>query len=106
MIGIDLQEYELVWEDDFAYEGVPNPAKWNYDLGNHQWANQELQAYTDRPGNVIVRDGKLVIRALKEQNGEHEYRRADDTEDQTENSCDKEGQKRDIIMEVLMRNGI
>ncbi|MDE6518393.1 MAG: glycoside hydrolase family 16 protein, partial [Acetatifactor sp.] len=73
MMGFDLQEYELVWEDDFAYEGAPDPTRWNYDLGNHQWANQELQAYTDRPGNVIVRDGRLVIRALKERDGEREY---------------------------------
>ena len=72
-MGIDLQGYELVWEDDFNYEGAPDPAKWNYDLGNHQWANQELQAYTNRPGNVIVRDGRLVIRALREQDGEREY---------------------------------
>lgn len=69
----DRKEYELVWEDDFTYEGAPDGTKWNYDLGNHQWANQELQAYTDRPGNVSVRGGKLVIRALKEQDGERQY---------------------------------
>lgn len=63
----------MVWWDDFDYEGAPNPAKWNYDLGNHQWPNQELQAYTDRPGNVAVHDGRLVIRALKEQDGERGY---------------------------------
>lgn len=69
----DRKEYELVWEDDFTYEGAPDGTKWNYDLGNHQWANQELQAYTDRPGNVSVQGGKLVIRALKEQDGERQY---------------------------------
>ena len=61
-----MKEYELVWHDEFDYEGAPDPMKWNYDLGNHQWANRELQAYTDRPGNVFVRDGRLTIRALKE----------------------------------------
>ena len=68
-----MGEYGLVWADEFDYEGAPDPEKWNYDLGNHQWANRELQAYTDRPGNVFVRDGKLTIRALKEQDGEREY---------------------------------
>lgn len=69
----ELRGYELVWSDEFAYNGAPDPAKWNYDLGNHQWANRELQAYTDRPGNVIVRDGRLIIQALKEQDGERQY---------------------------------
>jgi beta-glucanase (GH16 family) len=67
------QGYQLVWSDEFDYEGVPDPAKWNYDLGNHQWANRELQAYTNRPGNVYVKDGKLVIKAQKEKDGEREY---------------------------------
>lgn len=68
-----MNDYRLVWSDEFDYEGSPDPAKWNYDLGNRQWANRELQAYTDRPGNVYVRDGKLMIRALKERDGEREY---------------------------------
>ncbi|MDF2543220.1 MAG: glycoside hydrolase family 16 [Herbinix sp.] len=42
-------------------------------MGNHQWANNELQAYTNRPTNVYVKDGKLVIRAIKEKDGEREY---------------------------------
>ncbi|MCM1189709.1 MAG: glycoside hydrolase family 16 protein [bacterium] len=68
-----MGEYHPVWSDEFDYEGAPDPGKWGYDLGNHQWANRELQAYTDRPGNVFVKDGKLVIRALKEQDGERAY---------------------------------
>ncbi len=65
--------YHLVWCDDFNYQGAPNPLKWNYDLGNHQWANRELQAYTDRPANVSVENGKLFIRAIKERDGERDY---------------------------------
>jgi beta-glucanase (GH16 family) len=67
------QGYHLVWEDNFNYEGTPDPNKWNYDLGNHQWANREFQAYTNRPSNVYVKDGKLTIKAIKEQDGEREY---------------------------------
>ncbi len=67
------KDYRLVWSDEFNYEGTPDPVKWSYDLGNHQWANRELQAYTDRPSNVSVKDGRLMIKAIKEQDGEREY---------------------------------
>lgn len=70
---MDLQNYHLVWSDEFDYEGQPDPQKWNYDVGNHQWANAELQAYTNRPANVTVTDGRLVMRALKERDGERNY---------------------------------
>ncbi len=70
---MNLKDYQLVWEDDFDYEGRPDPAKWNFEVGNHQWPNRELQAYTDRPNNVYVKDGNLVLRAIKEQDGEREY---------------------------------
>ncbi len=72
-MGYCKEGYQLVWSDEFDYEGAPDPAKWNYDLGNHQWANRELQAYTDRPANVYVKNGRLIIRAIKEKDGEREY---------------------------------
>jgi beta-glucanase (GH16 family) len=67
------KNYQLVWSDEFDYEGEPDSKKWNYDIGNHQWANRELQAYTNRPSNVYVKNGKLKITALKEKDGEREY---------------------------------
>ncbi|MDF2538680.1 MAG: licheninase [Herbinix sp.] len=67
------QGYHLVWSDEFDYEGAPNPDKWSYDLGNHQWANRELQAYTNRCENVLVKDGTLKITARKEKDGDREY---------------------------------
>lgn len=70
---MDLKNYRLVWEDNFNYEGSLNPSKWNMETGNHQWPNRELQAYTNRLTNVCVKDNKLVIRALKERDGEREY---------------------------------
>lgn len=68
-----MEGYRLVWQDEFDYEGAPDPAKWEYNLGNHQWANNELQAYTNSPKNVYVMDGKLHIKAIKEKDGEREY---------------------------------
>ncbi len=70
---MDLKDYKLVWSDDFNYEGKPDPDKWSFETGNFQWPNRELQAYTDRPGNVFVKNGKLTIRSMKEQDGEREY---------------------------------
>ncbi len=70
---MNLNDYTLVWEDDFNIDGPVDSSKWSFETGNHQWPNKELQAYTDRPTNVHVKDGNLVITALKEQDGERSY---------------------------------
>ncbi len=59
----------LVWQDDFDTEGVPNPANWGYDIGTgvNGWGNNELQYYTDRTENVTVQNGILIITAQEEQ---------------------------------------
>jgi beta-glucanase (GH16 family) len=58
----------LVWSDEFnGPDGSgPDPAKWvavNNDTG---YGNRELEYYTDRPSNVYVHDGSLVITARRE----------------------------------------
>jgi hypothetical protein len=30
----------LVWADEFNYTGLPDPAKWSYDVGGHGWGNK------------------------------------------------------------------
>jgi beta-glucanase (GH16 family) len=67
--------WKLVWADEF--DGVEvDRSKWDFDIGNgfydyknHAWVpgwgNEELQYYTHEPENVVVRDGCLVIRAVK-----------------------------------------
>lgn len=62
----------LVWSDEFDKPGVPDAAKWNYDLADGcpnvcGWGNNELQYYTDDPKNVRVENGNLVIEAHKEE---------------------------------------
>ncbi len=57
---------QLVWFDEFDYEGAPNPEKWGYSLGANGWGNNELQSYTDSRANSWVRDGKLFIKAENE----------------------------------------
>ena len=57
--------YKLFWSDEFDGPSL-NADNWTCETGGHGWGNAELQYYTDRPENVDVRDGKLVITARKE----------------------------------------
>ena len=59
---------KLVMQDEFNTNGEPDATLWNYNTGtgSNGWGNNELQFYTDRPENVIVEDGNLVITARKE----------------------------------------
>lgn len=71
-------EWELVWSEDFDYEGSPKEELWTYDLGDGcpylcGWGNREKQYYTDDPKNVYVKNGHLHIVAIKEQTGMSEY---------------------------------
>lgn len=70
---MDKNDYELVWADDFDYEGAPRTDKWSFEVGNHQWPNRELQAYTDKIENAYVKNGKLTICSLHQKDGEREY---------------------------------
>jgi beta-glucanase (GH16 family) len=58
-------KWELVWSDEFDYEGPPDPAKWGYEEGFVR--NREMQYYTrSRPENARVQNGTLVIEGRKE----------------------------------------
>jgi len=46
----DPEGYQLVWSDEFDYEGLPDSKKWSYDVGDAcdlpcgcGWGNNELQ---------------------------------------------------------------
>ncbi|MDI3520684.1 MAG: hypothetical protein PWR04_672 [Anaerophaga sp.] len=61
--------HELVWSDEFDYEGLPDGTKWNYDtIGNsYGWGNNELQYYTvEREENAWVDGEYLTITAIRE----------------------------------------
>ena len=65
--------WELVWADEFEGQTL-NEENWVYDLGGGGWGNNEWQFYTDRPENIRVAKGKLIIEARKE-----DYRGSDYT---------------------------
>ncbi len=61
--------YHLVWADEFDKGGAPDPAKWSYDTDRNKegWWNNEAQYYAaNRPENVRIQDGHLIIEARKE----------------------------------------
>lgn len=68
----DSLTYDLVWSDEFDYEGAPDPAKWDYDLGGSGWGNNELPYYTEGD-NVNISDGLLTITLRKEAKGGRYY---------------------------------
>ncbi|MDA0293671.1 MAG: family 16 glycosylhydrolase, partial [Verrucomicrobia bacterium] len=59
--------YQLVWSDEFDGSSL-NTANWTAEIGtgNNGWGNGEAQYYTDRPENLRVENGHLVIEAIKE----------------------------------------
>ena len=62
------KELQLVWQDEFNQDGVPNTSNWGYNtgVGDNGWGNNESQYYTDRLDNAKVENGLLKITAKKE----------------------------------------
>ena len=61
----------LVWSDEFDTD--LDTTLWNIDLWPARVVNDEDQAYTDRPENLRIENGHLVIEAHKEAFGNAEY---------------------------------
>jgi beta-glucanase (GH16 family) len=55
----------VAWHDEFDGTEL-DLENWTFDIGGGGWGNQELEAYTNRPENVRVENGMLVIEARKE----------------------------------------
>jgi len=66
------QGFVMVWNDEFEGDKL-DLTKWSYQIGTGSsegltgWGNDELEYYTDRSANVDVKDGNLVITAIKEE---------------------------------------
>ncbi len=57
--------YQLVWHDEFEGTEIDR-SKWEHEVNAKGGGNNELQYYTDRLVNSYVKDGVLIIQALKE----------------------------------------
>jgi beta-glucanase (GH16 family) len=58
-------EPTLIWSDEFD-DNELDFKKWAVEENGHGGGNNELQYYLDRPENVRVEDGHLIIEAHKE----------------------------------------
>lgn len=64
----------LIWSDEFNYNGLPDSAKWKYDVGGDGYGNKEDQFYTkNRTENARVENGNLIIEARKENWNKNKY---------------------------------
>ena len=60
----EYTEKDLVWQEDFNGKKL-NTKDWNYEFHEPGWVNAELQSYDDSKKNTYLKDGCLVIQALK-----------------------------------------
>jgi beta-glucanase (GH16 family) len=68
------QDYSLAWSDEFNGTKL-DLNKWNYEIGNGEggWGTGQKDYCTDRPENVKVVDGKLVITIRNEEISSFSY---------------------------------
>lgn len=72
-VTVPEKDWELVWSDEFDYEGLPDNSRWDYEMGFVR--NEESQYYTrKREANAVVHDGFLTITGLKEKFPNAAYR--------------------------------
>lgn len=57
--------WELVWADEFEGEALDR-SKWTPEVSCWGGGNAERQCYTDRPDNIAVEGGMLLLKARKE----------------------------------------
>jgi beta-glucanase (GH16 family) len=62
--GTQKEQWELVWAEEFDYNGKPDAGYWGYEKGHVR--NNELQYYTDHLNNVSVGGGVCTITTLLE----------------------------------------
>jgi beta-glucanase (GH16 family) len=61
------------WSDEFSGSAL-DLTSWSFDVGGSGWGNNELQYYTNnRPDNIYLSNGNLIIQAKKEAFSGKEY---------------------------------
>ena len=69
----EIKGYDLLWHDEFDGDAMDSSI-WDYEPHEPGWTNEELQEYTTSADNVFIRDGKMVIKAIKtDRNGKDYY---------------------------------
>ncbi|EKQ50387.1 MULTISPECIES: carbohydrate binding domain-containing protein [unclassified Clostridium] len=68
----EQNKWKLIWQDDFNGNEL-NQNDWSYEKHDPGWVNNELQEYTDSKENIFVKDGNLVLKAIKTQKDGKDY---------------------------------
>lgn len=66
---LSYKGYHLIFEDQFDGTELDR-RRWNVELHQPGWVNEELQEYVDCRDNICVRDGRLRIRPVKQVHGD------------------------------------
>ena len=61
---LSYKDYELVFEDHFDAAELDR-SRWNVELHEPGWVNQEWQEYVDSEDTIHLEDSKLLIRPIK-----------------------------------------
>ncbi len=67
-----LDGYDLLWHDEFDGDTL-NTDNWNREKREPGWTNEELQEYTDKEENAFLRDGCLILKAVKSEKDGKDY---------------------------------
>lgn len=62
----ELEGYNLLWADEFDGDTL-NEDIWTREVRPVGWTNHEMQEYVDSTDNVFVKDGHLVLKAIKKE---------------------------------------
>jgi|SRR5690554_115764 len=68
--------WQMVWDEEFDYTGLPDSTKWSYDTEGNSWGwgNNEAQYYTaGDTANAYVKEGLLTITARIDSMGGKRY---------------------------------
>lgn len=61
---LSYEGYSLVFEDHFDAAELDR-SRWNVELHEPGWVNEELQEYVDSKDTICLKDSKLIIRPVK-----------------------------------------
>ena len=70
--GLLKKDYTLKWFENFD-ENQINLNRFNIEIQDAGWVNNELQAYTDNHKNIFIDNSILYIKAIKEKHGSAGY---------------------------------
>jgi beta-glucanase (GH16 family) len=68
----ELEGYNILWSDEFNGSTLDD-TMWNRERRDPGWTNNELQEYTNSDDNIFIRDGKLVLKAIKTKKDGKDY---------------------------------